>query len=266
MKICYRAILALVCLSGTAKAGNLEATLSEPEVVNFRTVATALWEERSTYYVGFHLNRHGTNLPGTLWSTLRGTEVGPTLSFPGGLSGFTPGVVFGARRMAYDFIFGAELRYNAAPGATINTVTFGEAGGGLLPPGQTTTFQQRTRISSDSGLRLVFGREFSGMRLYGAIGMSAASVTTSVSSDAPRAGADPTPIGELPSQTRNMVGLHWALGMEVQVNRQMSVRVEYSETNFGSFAYDPLPSELYSNTHSISASSQRLTLGAIFEF
>ena len=264
MKVCWRTFLALGLSVGAAEAGSLDATLSEPVVVNFQTVATALWEERSTYYFGLNLNRQGTNLPGTVLSFSSTGTLPAAISFPGGTSGFTPGFVVGARRMAYDFVFGAELRHNAAPGATSSVLIYSTGGGFLVGAPVETRLEQRARISSDTGLRFVLGRDFSGMRFYGALGLASASVTTSVSSDALRNGV---PIGMLPSQTRNMVGLHWALGMEVQVTAQMSVRLEYSNTDYGSFAYSMDNSDArLPTTHHIRASSQRLTLGAIFEF
>lgn len=264
MKNSWWAFAALVCVAGTANAGSPELGLYEPQVVNFRTVATALWEEQSTYYAGFHINRHGTDMPGRVLSFTSQSSNPTSISFPGSSSGYTPGIVFGARRMAHGFVVGAEFRYNAAPGATSDELIYRTGGGFLVGDPTETRLEQRARISSDVGLRLVLGREISGMRLYGAVGMSAASLTTSVGSDTLR---DGVPIGFLPSQTRNMLGLHWALGMEVQVSQRMSVRLEYSQTNYGNFAYNLDNNDANLNTtHRIGATSQRLTLGAIFEF
>lgn len=264
MKVCWRTFWVLGLSVGAADAGSLDATLSDPVVVNFQTVATALWEERSTYYFGLNLNRQGTNLPGTVLSFTSTGTIPAAISFPGGTSGFTPGFVVGARRMAYGFVLGAELRHNSAPDATSSELIYSTGGGFLVGTPVETRLEQRARISSDTGLRFVLGRDFSGMRLYGALGFSSASVTTSVGSDALRNGI---PIGMLPSQTRNMVGLHWALGMEVQVTAQMSIRLEYSDTEYGNFAYNMDSSDAgRPTTHHIRASSQLLTLGAIFEF
>jgi opacity protein-like surface antigen len=254
---------ALFCASGAANAGSPGLAFSEPVVANFQMVATALWEEQSTYYVGLNLNRYGTTLSGNVLSFSSGNNA-YGVDFPGHTSGFAPGIVFGARRMAHGFVVGAELRYNASSAATYDELVFSSGGGALLGPPTETRLSQRSSIGPEAGLRLVVGREMSGMRLYGALGMSAASVTTSIGSDALLNGV---PIGMLPSQTRNMVGLHWALGMEVQATERMSVRFEYSRTNYGNFAYNPFSNDSDTpTTHRINAATQRLTVGAIFEF
>jgi opacity protein-like surface antigen len=260
-----RALLALICMSGAANAGSPGLGFVEPQVTNFRTVAAALWEEDSTYYVGLHLNRHSTSLSGIALPYTSGTTRPMGISFPGQTSGFTPGVVVGARRMAHGFVVGAEFRYNAAPDATQDELTYRSIGGGFFE-GELVEERivQRASIGADAGLRFVLGREMSGMRLYGALGISAASVTTSIETDR---SANEVPTELLPPQTRNMVGLHWALGMEVQATERMSVRFEYSQTNYGNFAYNLRNTSTgLPPIHRIGAASQRLTVGAIFEF
>jgi len=255
---------ALFCASGAANAGSPGLAFSEPVVANFQMVATALWEEQSTYYVGLNLNRYGTTLSGSVLSFTSGDTRPLGIDFPGHTSGFAPGIVLGARRMAHGFVVGAELRYNASSDATHEELVYRTGGGFLVGPPTETRLTQRASIGPEAGLRLVVGREMSGMRLYGALGMSAASVTTSIGSDALQNGV---PIGMLPSQTRNMVGLHWALGMEVQATERMSVRFEYSRTNYGNFAYNLDNNDAGTpTTHRINAATQRLTVGAIFEF
>lgn len=258
------AIPALVCLSSAATAGNPGLFFSEPVVTNFQTVATALWEEESTFYVGIHGNRQNTGLSGTLLSFSAGGTRPLSVDFPADRSEFTTGFVVGARRMAHGFVVGAEFRYNSAADPTSTAVTYRSGGSFVLGGPVETNLVQRASIGSDAGIRFVLGREMSGMRLYGALGVSAASVTTSIESDGLRGGV---PIGALPSQTRNMVGMHWALGMEVQATERMSVRFEYSQTNFGNFTYNLDNNDTgIASFHRINASTRRMTVGTIFEF
>jgi len=265
MKSLWWAFPALLCASGAANAGSPGLAFSEPLVTNFQMVAEALWEEQSTYYVGLNLDRYGTTLTGRVRAF--DSRLNPHFyDFPGHTSGFAPGIVFGARRMAHGFVVGAELRYNASSDATHDELFRETVTENIVEQAiGRSHYAQRASIGSEAGLRFVVGREMSGMRLYGALGMSAASVTTSFGFDhSPEPGV---PISMLPSQTRNMVGLHWALGMEVQATERVSVRFEYSQTNYGNFAYNPRPTAaLQQDTHRINVASRRLTVGAIFEF
>jgi opacity protein-like surface antigen len=96
------------------------------------------------------------------------------------------------------------------------------------------------------------------------LGLAGAGVTTSISLGN-QAG---TPV------TRTMVGAHYALGMEFQASRELSIRLEISQSNFGGMAY-PVGSGSFNSgggnlgnvaTHSLNISATNLTVGALFEF
>jgi opacity protein-like surface antigen len=265
MKIAPMAVPIFISLSTCAHAGSPGTQLTEPAVANFRTVILELWEEPSSYYIGILGSRQYTQVPGQLLSFSSQNTLPLSVPFSGGGADLVPGFVLGARRSAHGFVLGAEFTYNRAPDPTSVEAIYRSGGGPVLGPPNETVLTQRAHIGSDAGLRLVLGRDLGGMQIYGALGVATASVTTSMASNALNTNGDP--IGEFPSHTRNMTGTHMALGAEFRTTQSMSVRIEYSRTNYGSFAYNLDSNDAgFVTTHRINALARRLTMGAIFEF
>lgn len=263
MRIASAAILAApILFPHAALAGAPGLTFSEPAVANFRTVITEVWSAPSIMYIGIAGHLQTTPIAGRVSSLTGPGQPAFRLDLGSSPSGRHLGAMIGARRSAMGFMFGAELFHNTAPNPAVTTARY-TYGGGLLTPVQEATITQRTSVGAESGLRAIIGRDFEGMRLYGAIGLAGTSVTTSVSAHE----SDGTLIGDFAPHTRSMVGTHLALGMELQATESLSIRFEMSQTHYGSFSYNLDNNASGLNTaHRIGVSARRLTIGTVFDF
>jgi len=253
------AAAAAVNAAFAAQAGSPGLQFVEPVVANFRTVATELLAAQSLMYVGINGNSQSMAQTGRLTSYL-GTQPF-ALNFPAGSSGYTGGLVVGARRSAMGFLFGAEMFHNAAAEPSSETASFTYSIISSAPRDFEVT--QSSRIGGDTGLRFLFGRDFEGMRFYGGLGVASARATTQITVT-DRGEPEPT---EYPARRRSLVGTQMALGMELQTTEFLSLRMEMSQTRFRGFSYDLSNSATgFDSVHSFRPTVRRFTVGAILEF
>jgi opacity protein-like surface antigen len=253
------AILCVVPVIASAGSPG-QFALSEPVVANFRTVVADLMTARSTYYVGGSGSLQASYFNGHYSQT--GQNIGLELPLDGSVSSSNYTVFFGARRTAHNFVFGGELFVASVPQSFDTTRGFQLDLTPAVPnviEGSTT---QTARMSSEVGLRAVLGYDYQGFRVYGTLGLAGANLSTSLSLGGQ----------EYASGTRTMIGAHYGVGMEFQATQQMSVRLEVSQSNFGTLT-SPVGNVGFGGagngnvaSHSMSLSATRLTIGALFEF
>lgn len=240
-----------------AQAGSPGLQFVEPLVTNFRTVATELLAAQSLMYVGLNGNSQSVAQSGRVSFFL-----GPmpaNLNLPAGSSGYTGGLMVGARRSAMGFMFGAEMYHNAAAEPSSESARFVST---FLNPDELINLSvtQSSRIGGDTGLRFLFGRDFEGMRFYGGLGVASARATT-------RIAGTQNGIFEFPERQRTLVGTHMALGLELQTTEFLSMRMEMSQTRFRGFSYNLTNSSTeFDAVHAFRPSIRRFTVGAILEF
>ena len=255
--------MAMVFVPSSIFAGNAEPfAYTEPQVVNFRTVVSDLMSARSTVYAGGSGSLQSTGFGGIYSQSNQ--DVGLRLPLVGDVASNNFTVFFGARRSAHNFIFGAEMFLGGGERSVDSTRTFQLDLRPAIPNIINGSASQTARIGTEVGMRAIVGYEYEGLRFYGSLGLAGAGVTTSVSFDNVAA----VPV------TRTMIGAHYALGMEFQASRDLSIRLEVSQSNFGGMAYPVGAGNFNSQTgtldnvatHSLSISATNLTLGALFEF
>lgn len=261
------AALVFALAPGQLLAGSTEPfALAEPQVVNFRTVVNDLMSARSTIYVGVSGSMQSTDFNGMYSQTNQ--NIGLRLPLSGSVSSNNFTAFFGARRSAHNFIFGAEMFAGSGSQSMTATQPFELDLRPAVPNVVTGSATQTASISSNVGLRAIAGYEFQGLRFYGTLGLTGAGVTTSMDF-----------LGEQSAPTsRTLIGAHYGVGIEFQATREISIRLEASQSNFGGLSY-PVGAGAFTggggagggtsgNTanHSLNLSATNLTIGALFEF
>jgi opacity protein-like surface antigen len=239
-----------------------QLSLSEPTVVNFRTVVADLMTARSTFYAGGSGSLQASYFDGHYSQV--GQNIGLELPLDGSVSGSNFTAFFGARRTAHNFVFGGELYVASVPQSFATTRGFELDLRPAVPNVIEGSATQTARMSSEVGLRAILGYDYEGFRVYGTLGIAGASLSTSLS----LGGQQYAP------ESRTMIGAHYGVGMEFQATQQMSVRLEVSQSNFGNLNYAVGNSGFNGgggaignvSSHSLSLAATRLTIGALFEF